>query len=157
MLLPGFRGYRIDEDIRAADSILRREVADKLVDAIAQIQTVRQRLTNASQYASLNDIALVLSDVTVLEGRIRHAEQGYSGISATIRVKSDDLDKLYQYDYGFVLAADQLRGQLAPLQNAAAGNDAAAIRSEVDRLRGLTNQLQNAFQARMTTIEGIAV
>ncbi|HEV2316190.1 MAG TPA: zinc ribbon domain-containing protein [Thermoplasmata archaeon] len=157
MLLPGYRGYRIDEDIRAADSLLRRQVADKLLDTIGQIQQVRQALTNANQYGSLNDLALILSDVTVLEGRIRHAEQGYSGISPAIRIKSGDLDKLYQYDYGFVLAADQLRGQLAPLQAAAGGNNAGAIRTEVDRLRGLTGELQNAFQSRMATIEGIAV
>jgi hypothetical protein len=157
LLIPGFRGYRLGEDIRDADSILRREVADKLVDAMTQIQTVRQNLVQANQYGSLNDLALILSDVTILEGHIRHAEQGYSGISAPIRIQPKDLDRLYEYDYGFAMAADQLRGQVPPLGAAAQANDAARVSSEVARLRGLVTQLSSAFQARLATIEGIRV
>jgi hypothetical protein len=157
LLIPGFRGYRQGEDLRDADSILRREVADKLVDALALLGRLRQDLVSANQYGSLNDVALVISDLTVLEGRIRHAEQGYSGISATIRVGPQDLDRLYEYDYGFVLAADQLRNALGPLQAAAAARDGGRIATEVANVRALIAPLRSAFESRMATIEGIRV
>ena len=157
LLIPGYRGYRLGEDIRDADSLLRRQVADKLVAGLAQLQQVRQNLTTQNQYTSLTDLALILSDLNVLEGSIRHAEQGYTGISAPIRVGPEQLDRLYEYDYGFALAADQLRNEIAPLGAAAQANDVARIRSEVDRLRGLVAQLRSAFQVRMQSIEGVRV
>jgi hypothetical protein len=157
LLIPGFRGYRQGEDLRDADSILRREIADRLLGCLKQLQQLRQTLAQANQYGAMNSLALILSDLTVLEGRVRHAEQGYSGFSAPIRVTPDGLERLYEYDYGFVLASQQLTAQLLPLIQAARGNDAAGITSEVGRLRDLTSQFQNAFQVRMTTIEGIQV
>ncbi len=157
LLIPGFRGYRLGEDLREADSLLRTQVANKLVTALARIQKVRESLTQAYQYGSLNDLALVISDLNVLEGRIRHAEQGYTGISASIRVRPNDLDRLYEYDYGFAEAADQLNNEIAPLESAAAGNNGEQVKSEVARLRGLLGQLRSSFEARMTTIEGIRV
>jgi zinc-ribbon domain len=157
LLLPGFRGYREGEDIRDADSLLRRQIADKLVAALGQLQQARQNLVQANRYGSLNDLAVLLSDLTVLEGRIRHAEQGYSGISATIRIAPQQLDQLYEYDYGFVLAADQLTAALGPLLEATAGNDDARVTTQVAQLRAMITQLRAAFQARMTTIEGIRV
>jgi hypothetical protein len=157
LLIPGFRGYRLGEDIRDADSILRREVADKLLDSLAQLQKVRQTLTQKNQYGSLTTLSPLLSDLTTLEGRIRHAEQGYSGISATIKVAPQQLDQLYEYDYGFALAADQFRKELGPLLEAANANDGARIGAEVGTTRELLDQLARAFQARMNTIEGIRV
>ncbi len=157
MLVPGYRGYRQDEDIREADSILRREVADKLQGVMARLGRLREALTQKHLYAGLTDYAPVLSDVTVLEGRIRHAEMGYSGISAPIRVRTADLDRLYEYDYGFVMAGDQLANEMGPLEDAVGAGDAARTASEIDRLRGLIGQLRKAFEARMTTIEGIKV
>jgi Double zinc ribbon len=157
LLVPGYRGYRQGEDIREADSLLRRGIADKLQAIMARIGAIRETMTQAHLYAGLTDLAPILSDVTVLEGRIRHAEQGYSGISPTIRVKTNDLDRLYEYDYGFVMAADQLTNEMNPLEDAARATDAAKSRAEIDRLRALVLELRKAFEARMTTIEGIRV
>ncbi|MCI4334873.1 MAG: hypothetical protein L3K04_04535 [Thermoplasmata archaeon] len=157
LLLPGFHGYRQGEDSRMADELLRVQVADKVHGSLAAVQGIRQSLTQANQFGSLNDLAYILTDLQTLEGQIRHAEQGYSGIAAAVRIGASQLDQLYEYDYGFVMAGDQLRAAVAPLQAAASSNDAAAVRTEVDRLRGLVQQLKSAFQSRMTTVEGIRV
>ncbi|MHB8351291.1 MAG: hypothetical protein ACYDFT_01140 [Thermoplasmata archaeon] len=157
LLIPGFRGYRIGEDLRDADSILRREVADLVRASLTELTNARQTLVQANQYGSLNDLALAVSDLTVLEGTIRHGAQGYTGISPAVRVQPKDLDRLYEYDYGFVLAARQLRGAVDPLTAAAQANDPARISSEVGRLRGLVGELKQAFQARLATVEGIQV
>jgi hypothetical protein len=157
LLIPGFHGYRQGEDARMADELLRKQVADKVHGSLAAVQAIRQTLTQQSQFGSLNDLAYILTDLQTLEGQIRHAEQGYSGIAAAIRVGAGMIDKLYEYDYGFALAADQLRNAIAPLQAAAAAGNAAGIRTEVDHLRGLVLQLKSAFDSRMTSIEAIRV
>lgn len=157
LLVPGFRGYRQGEDIREADSFLRIQIADKVHNARTTIENSRSALTNAGQFAALGDLAPIIADLLRLEGSIRHAEQGYTGISPAVRVNPQQLDRLYEYDYGFVEAADQLNQTIAPLPSLAMGGPPGAVATLVSTARGQVNQLDQAFRARMQTVEGIRV
>jgi hypothetical protein len=157
LMVPGFRGYRQMEDIRAADSQLRIQVANQVDRVLASLQTTRQTMSQMNQYSGMTDLAPVLSDLQVLAGRIRHAEQGYSGISANIRFQQSRLDQLYEYDYGFVEAADQLAASAPPIQAAATGGDLNALRTSIQTLRNQVQVLQNAFSQRVRAVEGIMV
>ncbi|NNN17275.1 MAG: hypothetical protein HKL79_02795, partial [Thermoplasmata archaeon] len=57
LLVPGFRAYRQGEDIRAADSILRRQVADKIKNARTSAENARAALTQSGQFSVLMDLA----------------------------------------------------------------------------------------------------
>jgi hypothetical protein len=155
LLLPGFRGYRQGEDDRAADSMLRMQVADRVHRASGIVTTARASLTNSGDFAHLNDLAQLASELNLLEGQIRHAEQGYTGISPSVRMSVTSLDRLYEYDYGFVQAADSLTGALAPLNvPIPSTTDAAAA---IQNGRSVIRQLQAAFQARTKAVQGIQV
>jgi zinc-ribbon domain len=156
LLIPGYRGYRQGEDLRAADNLLRIQTADKIRNARATVENVRTTLTNSGQFASLTDLAPVLSDLQRLEGEIRAAEQGYTGISPSVRINPQQLDRLYEYDYGFVVAADDVDRSIAELPAAApaGGPPVAAI---LARVRGQISQLENAWKARLQAIEGIRI
>jgi hypothetical protein len=157
LLIPGFRGYRQGEDIRAADSFLRIQVADKIKNARTTIENSRSSLSNASQFQALNDLAPVIADLMRFEGQVRFAEQGYTGISAAVRINPQQLDRLYEYDYGFVEAADQLNQSVAGLPAIATGADPAGVAALVTTVRNQVNQLEQAFKARLQVIEGIRV
>lgn len=157
LMVPGFRGYRQMEDIRAADALLRVQVAN-LVDRVLQsLQDTRATMSRMNQYAGLTDLATILSDLQVFSGRVRHAEQGYSGIAANVRFQQSRLDQLYQYDYGFVQAADQLAAAAAPIQAAATQGNTDALRTSIQSLRNQVQVLQNAFSQRIRAVEGIMV
>jgi hypothetical protein len=155
LLVPGFRAYRQGEDVRAADSLLRRQVADKVKNARTTAENARAALTQAGQFSVLIDLAPLISDLLTFEPKVRSAEQGYTGISPATRVGNADLDRLYEYDYGFVLAADQLNQTLAPLPTIAAGGSTADLQRLVATARGQVNQLQQAFQARLKAVQGV--
>jgi hypothetical protein len=157
LLVPGFHGYRVGEDIRAADSLLRREIADKVHVSVSQLQEARSDLAQASQFQVLNDFTQLLADLQQLEAHIRHAEQGYSGISAAIRIQAPDLDRIYEYDYGFAEAADQLSIAVVALRAPLVSGDGAAIAPAVNTVRAQVAQLGQTFRARMQAIEGIQV
>lgn len=157
LLLPGFRGYREGEDLRAADSLLRLQVADKVGRARGTVENARSTLTQAARFDRLSDLAQVISDLQRLEGEIRHSEQGYTGISPSVRISGTALDRLYEYDYGFVAAADTLGHGLDGLPAAASSGDAAALNSIVQNTRSQVGQLDSAFKARMRAVEGIQV
>lgn len=159
LLIPGYRGYRQGEDLRAADSLLRRQVADKVLNARTTIENSRAALTNAGQFQVLNDLAPIIADLMRIEGSIRHAEQGYTGISPAVRANPQQLDRLYEYDYGFALAADQLNQTISPLPTLAAGAAAnpGALPTLITTARGQILQLDQAFRARLQAVEGVRV
>jgi Double zinc ribbon len=159
LLVPGFRGYRQGEDIREADSLLRLQVADKLKNCRATIENARSALSNAGQFQIMTDLAPLVADLQRLEGTIRHAEQGYTGISPAVRVNPQQLDRLYEYDYGFAQAGDQLAQTIAPFPEAAmqAGSNPAPVATIIATARSQVNQLDQAFKARIQAIEGIRV
>ena len=157
LMVPGFRGYRQGEDARAADSFLRMQIADKTHRAVQVVQDCRQSLSQAGQFQGLTDLSPLLADLQQLEGEIRHAEQGYAGVSAALRVSPAQLDQLYQYDYGFAEAADQVTATLGPLRGASQGADAGAIAAAIATARGQVRQLDTAFKARIRAMQGILV
>lgn len=157
LMVPGFRGYRQAEDIRIADSLLRTQVAGLVDRTLASLQGTRATMSRLNQYQGLTDLATILSDLQVLAGQIRHAEQGYAGISANVRVTPARLDQMYEYDYGFVQAADQLAAGAAPIQEASAKGDVGALRVTIQDLRNQVQVLQNAFTQRLRAVEGIMV
>ena len=157
MLIPGYHGYRQADDIRAADSMLRRQVADRLKNARMTAENARTALTSSGEFEALNDLGPLIADLMRIEPRVRSAEQGYSGIAAAIKVGPQQLDRLYEYDYGFALAADQLGQTLSQLPTLAARADAPSLRSLIATARGQLNQFDQAFQARLRAVEGIEV
>ncbi len=157
LMVPGFRGYRQMEDLRIADSLLRTQVAGLIDRVLSSLQDTRATMSRLNQYAGLTDLATVLSDLQVLSGRIRHAEQGYSGISANVRFQQSRLDQLYEYDYGFVQAADELSAFAPSVQDAANRGDLEALRTSIQTLRNKAQILQNAFNQRIRAVEGIMV
>ncbi len=155
LLIPGFRGYRQGEDDRAADSLLRLQVADRVHQALMSIQSYRTQLTQANQFQGLTDLGPVIADLQQLEGEIRHAEQGYTGISPAVRISTDQLDRLYEYDYGFVTAASTLGSTVQGLSNPV--SDPASVAMAIQTLRAQVRQLDAAFKARVRAVEGIQV
>jgi hypothetical protein len=157
LLVPGYRGYRQGEDIRAADELLRVQVADKIKNSRATLENTRQALVQASQFGALNDLAPLMADLMRIEGQVRHAEQGYTGISPMVRINPQQLDRLYEYDFGFAQAADQLAQTINPLAALATGPNSSQVGAVIATARGQVNQLDQAFRARIQAIEGLRV
>ncbi len=159
LLVPGFRGYREGEDLRAADSILRREAADKVKAARTTVENARAALSNAGMFSVLTDLAPLIADMLRIEGSIRAAQQGYTGFSPAVRIQPQQLDRLYEYDYGFVQAADQLNQAIAgmPALVSASPPNAAAVGTLLTDARTLLARLDAAFKARIEVVEGVFV
>lgn len=157
LLVPGYRTYRQAEDIRAADSLLRLQVADKLKNAQATLNNARAALSNAGQFQVLMDLAPLLADLQRLEGEIRHAEQGYTGFSPAVRINPQQLDRLYEYDYGFALAGDTVAQTVASVPTLTATPGAPGLGAVIATTRGQVSQLETAFKARVQAVERILV
>ncbi len=108
LLIPGLRGYRTKEDLRASDSLLRNQMADKLDHVKDNLQQIRKQVAANNDLNNLTNVGSLIAQVQTLSGEVRHAAQGYAGWVAPIQINDDKLNKLYDYDYSFVSAVFQL-------------------------------------------------
>ncbi len=154
LVVPGFRGYRELEDLRAADELLRRQVSLILQKGLSSLRETRRTLVDKGDYNSLEPIASLISRLQQLEGEVEHAEQGYSGISPMIRVGQETLNGLYEYDFAFVDTASKLNDSCSAVSDAAGQAD---IQARLDALDTKITGFKSAFENRMREVEKIQI
>ncbi len=149
--IPGYAGYRRREDIRNADILLRNQVADQVKAVRNQLEGVRDDMAAAGKYQGLQPIGNLIFLVQATEGKVRHAEGGYSGISANIRVEEPELDKLYEYDYSMLTGLDSLAALIPQI---AAAADPASFNTALKAFGDALKAFDQAFDQRMILISG---
>ncbi len=157
LLIPGLRGYRTKEDLRASDSLLRNQVADKLDRVRDNLQQLRKQVASSNDLTNLGAVGSLIAQVQALSGEVRHAAQGYAGWVAPIQITDDKLNKLYEYDYSFVSAVWQLDRASAPgtlTYDPAAPNSVQGTLGEFSRS---VIDIRQKWSQRVEVIEGIAL
>ena len=155
LVIPGFRGYRKREDIRAADSILRLQMADGLIQVRQGLEEARSSMLEEYQSKNIDRIGGAINHLRTLDGKVRHAEQGYTGFSPAVRIKEAELNRLYEYDASMIRSIQSLDQSQASLLNLVRSGDEDGA-TEV--LRGIKDELVNferAFEDRIPIISGI--
>ena len=154
--IPGFAGYRRKEDLRTADNLLRIQVANQLKALKGQLENARGTLTSNYQLKALEPLGAIILKSQSLEGQIRHAEQGYSGLVADIKVLEPQLNNLYQFDATMLDGLDALSAEASGLE-ADAGGDAGKVMDRIGKLRTGLQNLEQTFKTRMLVITGTKV
>lgn len=148
LFLPFFRGYRKLEDLRAADALMRKQISDILQQALSALQEERVTLVNGGNFDKLTLIGSAISKVQEFQGELLHAQQGYSGISPSIRIDESKLNDLYEYDLKFLDVAANIRD----LSNLSASGD---ITTSLQKLSNAVVMARTAWRSRLEEIEKI--
>ena len=67
-------------DLRNKDSYLRAHLADRIKNVVRDMEQCRENLTKKMELGLLKEIGTIIGRMIAIEGKIRHAEQGYTGI-----------------------------------------------------------------------------
>jgi len=154
LVIPGYAGYRRREDIRAADNLLRIQVANQMKGVRGDLEEIRDGMAMDGKVQGLQTIGNAIFTIEGLEAKIRHAEGGYSGLSATIQIKETELDKLYEYDYAMLESLDQAAGLVQAIRDAA---DPKAFEIAVKTLMKSLSTFETAWKSRSNAVTGIQV
>lgn len=157
LLIPGLRGYRTLEDLRVSDSLLRNQVADKLDQSKSNLESLRKQMATAGDFTNLTSVGSLIAQVQQLGGEVRHAQQGYSGWVPTITIDQNKLNKLYEYDYGFVNSAFQLQSATSPSNLVYDTTAPNSVQMILPRLSGAVSDFKQKWAVRMEAIENILV
>jgi hypothetical protein len=153
--IPGFSGYRAKEDIRAADNMLRMQVAEKLAVVRRDIEGCRSVMAANNSLDYLERLGTLIGRFKTVEQEVGHAAQGYSGISAKVQVGVPELNKLYDYDYALVSSLADLAADAQKLKAAVNSDNKASIKENVDAMGIRLDTFEAAFRNRMLAITGM--
>lgn len=153
--VPGFAGYRRREDLRTADNMLRIQMANSLKAAREEAEEVREAMAEDGQLADLDRVGRLINRFRTLEGRVRHAEGGYSGISPAIRVEEPKINRLYEYDASLLDDVSALGKETAALK--APEGDGEQVPKRVKKIGALLDTFEDTFERRMVVITGTEV
>ncbi len=156
LLIPGFRGYRKREDLRAADSLLRQQLAGKMKEVNKKFENSREELTKTMELSLIQDMGDLLKLSRQFENKIRHAEQGYTGISADYRIEEDELNKLYEWDLSMLQTIISLEKMAQELNSSITGLDGTAGRKMKD-IKNALREFNSIFDKRISIIAGLEV
>lgn len=148
--IPGFAGYRRREDIRAADNMLRIQMANMLKEARLAAEEAREALAEGGAFRDIDTLGRLINRFQSLEGKVRHAEGGYSGISATIRIEEPKLERLYEYDASLLDDIVAVGQETAALK--AATGDGEKVAERVKSIRSRLDGFEDTFKRRMLVI-----
>jgi archaellum component FlaC len=157
LAIPGFRGYRKREDLRIADSLLRKQLADNLGNIKAKVELCRHDLANNMEIDLLNSIAALMNHITSTENRVRHAEQGYSGVSADYNVREDELHKMYEWDLDLIDDIEKLLNAVVSLESAIGSGNTTDITKKINDMEGEIRAFNSLFEKRVQTIADLGV
>ncbi len=155
LVVPGFRGYRIREDLRDSDRMLRAELAKRLGQQRLHLEEARRTLVRENSMSkALEEMGGVINLMKKMEGEMLHAEVGYSGISADLRIKDREIDHLYEYDASMIEGIQFIDQALAQVPVMVRSGNDGELRTMIDTVRTRVTGLEDRFKRREAAITG---
>ncbi|MCX6650804.1 MAG: hypothetical protein NT131_04000 [Methanomassiliicoccales archaeon] len=152
-VIPGFRGYRIREDLRDSDRMLRAELVKRMSQERAQLEDARRALVRKDPTSdALEEVGSLVNLMKRVEGEMLHAEVGYSGISADVKIKDHELNKLYEYDASMIESINFIDEALVQLPGMVRSGDNVSLIQAVDTVRARVEGLEDRFKRRKAAI-----
>ena len=153
--IPGFAGYRRKEDLRASDGILRVQLAKRLGEVRDGLEECRRALVAEYDTDELEDIGGLVNKFQTLEGKVRHAEQGYSGISPAVRIEEKTLERLYEYDWAMIDYVMTMERCIIDLRSAIDAHNDAGIKAQLQAIRARLADFDRSFDERIERSAGV--
>lgn len=153
--LPGLAGYMERGRRREADQLLRETIVGRLEQIRLQLSDVHHALSRDIVLAMDHAEALGRAETRLmgLIGKIKDAPQGYAGYFDAVKVKEEDLARLYAFDSEMLGFADLIAADVDTLQSAV--NHGAQIEAAIVQLNDDLAMANETFAGRTEVLRGI--
>ena len=134
--IPGLAGYRAREERRDTDKRLRDYLAGRLDRGRESLDRARQAWADAARLEGLDAIGRLERRLRRATDSLRHASYGYSGAFDQVRMREEELERLYRFDLELVDRVEAVEKALGALTT---GPEAAVRAGE--QVDGLLDQI----------------
>jgi hypothetical protein len=153
--LPGFSGYFEKQNRRAADKILRNAIGDRFEEHWNRISALQNSLVDQGGIAYVDDLEGAAIKIRQFIDRVKAAAHGYASFFDAVKIKEDELARVYQYDYAMLDISDQIKGAIDNVESALGTEGLPAAIRQLTTLAGecigLLNQRKEAMIGGVTT------
>ncbi len=149
--IPGYKGYKEKEERREADKLLREAIASRMRTVKAQLDSLQQDLIGAGKFDLLDETGSAATQIQTFIDRVRTAAYGYGGLFDAVKVKEDDLDRVYEFDNALVGYVERIENAIANARQNVEGEDP---RSPILLIRDLAREANSTFDERAEVLRG---
>ena len=137
--------------------MLREELVNRLSRAAKSIEVTRDALAKRKELDLLEDMGNLVSGMNTTVERVRHAEQGYTGISPDYRIQEAELNRMYEWDLGLIEHIENLILISSRLQSSAPTMPAQEMSGEINKAQASLTSFDQLFDQRREAIVGLTV
>jgi hypothetical protein len=153
--VPGFQGYIERSRRREADQMLRQTIASRMEQTRVNLSSVVQELSRdivkAINYAE--PIGRADTKLVGLIGKIRDAPQGYAGFFDAVKIREEELVRLYEFDESMLSHAEQIDISVSALEEAV--RDEGDIEASIGELDDNLRMAVEDFSKRQELFSGV--
>ena len=151
--IPGYKGYKEKELRREADKLLRDHIVNRMRTVKTQLDGLQQDLMGAGKFELLDETGSAATQIQTFIDRVRTAAYGYGGLFDAVKVKEDELDRVYEFDSALIGYADRIENAIS---NARAGIEGEEARALILMVRDLAREANATFDERQDVLRGTA-
>ena len=155
--IPGFSGYKLKEQRREADRIVRDYIYNLLAHARDDLFGCFQILNDAKVTEILEPTNQLIAKLDRVAEKINRAAYGYSAFFDSVRIDTPQLDQMLQYDTQLTETARKLVDMISNFKTNLTQNKLEDTRNVELQISNSITELENAFDKRKLMIEGVTV
>lgn len=132
--IPGYKGYKEKEMRRESDKLLRETIAVHMGQQRQRMDDLQKKLIAAGRFEYLDEMENAATKLQTFIDRVSKAAYGYAGLFDAIRVREEELDRLYDFDNQLLSYVERLSAALDSVETSIPGGEglAEALRQVVD-------------------------
>lgn len=150
--IPGYKGYKEKEMRRESDKLLRETIATQMAAQRQRMDELQKQLISAGRFEYLDEMGNATVKLQTFIDRVQKASYGYAGLFDAVRVKEDDLDRLYDFDQQLLSYVERLSDALNNLETSIVGGEGLA--EAVRRVLSICTEANTTFDGREQVILG---
>lgn len=143
--LAGFVGYVDRENRREADKLLRETIAQRYEEQWNRISELQRQLVSEGQLELVDDLEAATIKLRAFVDRVKGASYGYAGFFDAVRIHSDELAKVYEYDAALLEGAQNIANAV---DNVAASIGSDGLPAAIRHLISLSQEAIDAYNRR---------
>ncbi len=152
-VIPGYGGYKEKELRREADKLQRTYIAKRLSDAKSSLESANSRMTEKLFMDAVGFSDRLVRRMEKLADKVRFASYGYGGFFDMVKVREDELDKLYSFDASLLEDVDRIKAKVGELE--ASLDTQARAKQKLEELESLLAEVDRKIAGRDDLIRGI--
>ena len=143
--IPGFGGYMEKETRRTADKMLRDTMVNRYGEQLNRISTLQTQLVSSGGIEYVDDLQDAATRLQRFIDTVKTAAYGYAGFFDAVKVKEDELAKLYAFDNALLDNAAKVTGLVDAVETAMSGDGVPAA---IKALTAAVAECNAAFERR---------